>query len=171
MSRLKSRLSESRLKSRLQPRHGSRFDVVVSDYRTSVREWQHAQRAAKSELPALTSEEKRFAQKLGLDEEGYARTVLATKFSAENMHERALALGELVQSILEKIASKWKVQAVVAEMFKERWIVKMQSVSGSAGIAVPREVADDILDSGLTSEVKKLKAIVLDALREAETQE
>ncbi len=167
MARLKSRLNESRYQSRFQPRYVSRFEVDVSDYRTSLREWQRAQTAAKSELPVLTSEQKRFAQKLGIEEEGYARTVLATKFSAEQMHERAVAIGELVQGILGKAAPKWKVQAVVAEMFKERWVVRMQSASGSAAIAVPRDLADDILDSGLTSEVKKLKAIVLDALREA----
>ncbi len=75
-------------------------------------------------------------------------------------------MGELVQSIAAKISAKWKVQAVIAEMFKGRWVVKLESKGSSAAIAVPRELADDILDSGLTAEVKKLRAIVADALAE-----
>ena len=158
----------SRYQSRFKPRYQSKFEIVTSDYTSSIDEWQRAQRATKEELPALSEEQKHFATKLGLSEEAYARSVLAGRYGANRMHERATALGELVQSIAAKISARWKVQAVIAEMFKGRWVIRMESPAGSAAVAVPRELADDILDSGLTSEVKRLKGLVADALSESQ---
>jgi hypothetical protein len=171
MSRLKSRLNESRYQSRFQPRYHSRFEVVISDYTSSIGDWRKAQRAAKKKLPVLSEEQKQVAAKLGITEDAYARSVLAGQYGANTMQKRATALGEIVGGIIAEVNRKCEVTAVIAEMFKGRWIVKMRGPGESFAVAVPRELADDILDSGVTSEVRKLRDLVRDAVERAEVEQ
>jgi hypothetical protein len=141
---------------------------VISDYTSSVDEWRRAQRAEKKELPALSKTQKEVAAKLGISEEAYARSVLAGEYGARRMHEQATALGKLVGDIAAEVRQKCKVTAVLAEMFKSRWIVKLQVPGESFAVAIPRELAEDVLDSGVTSEIRKLRTIVHDAVKGAE---
>jgi hypothetical protein len=99
-----------------------------------------------------------------MSEEAYARSVLAGKLGTDRMKERATALGKLVSEIIADVNRKFEVLAVIAEMFKGRWLVRIQAREKVVVVAVPRELADDVLDSGITSEVRKLRSLVQDAL-------
>jgi hypothetical protein len=76
------------------------------------------------------------------------------------MQGRAFALGELVQSFLERHGSEFRVAAVVADMFNGRWTVRVESSRGTLSLTIPRDLADDVLDSGQASEVAKMKVLI-----------
>ena len=168
MARFKSRLNTSRFGSRFEPRHRSRFEVVISDYTSSIEEWRRAQKVSSKALPALTEEQKRAARKLGVTEEAYARSVLAGQYGAERMEERAVALGEMVGRMAGEIIADCKVASVVAEMFEGRWLVRLGTPAECFVVAIPRELADDVLDAGITVEVKKLRSLVKESLQRSE---
>jgi hypothetical protein len=113
-----------------------------------------------ADLPCLSPEQKEVAKKLGISEDAYARSLLASKFGDERMRQRAHVLGEVIQVLLEKFGSEYRVEAVVADMFNGRWVVRVGFPRGDFDLRVPRELADDVLDSGQPSEVTKLKALV-----------
>jgi hypothetical protein len=155
---------ESKFKDRYGTRYKSRFEVVLSDYTSSVAEWRRAQTAPKEELPVLNEEQRGAARKFGLTEEAYARSILAGNLGAARMHKRAVELGKLVGGIAREVNRKCDVVAVVSEMFKGRWLVRIQTPGGDVVVAVPRDLVDDLLDSEVTSEVRKLRSIVREAL-------
>jgi len=144
-------------------KHAS-FEVVVSDYSVSVDEWRRAQEVRRSDLPELNQEQKEVARKFGVTEEEYARGVLAGLYGRERMSGRAQGLGEEVNKILEGLGPDHRVLAVVAEMFKGRWILRIQTPEKVVNVAIPRELADDVLDSGAVEDFEKLKTRVLSDL-------
>ena len=123
-----------------------KFRVELSDYSVSVDEWARAQNAPKSELPELNEAQKAVAGKFGISEEQYARSVLAKRYGMRRLRTRAVRLGEEVERILRDVSSKSRVTRVVADLARERWVIVLQTPSRQVGIAVPREVGDDLLD-------------------------
>lgn len=147
----------------------SSFNIVVSDYTTSMEEWRRAQQAPKSELPDLTEEQKEVARKFKISVEEYARGVLAGRYGQKRMKERARRLGEQVQSLLDEWGGNDSVVAVIYEMDRLRWIVGIQTSGKTSHVAVPRELADDILDWGLREQIQALKERLLRGLGREET--
>lgn len=143
---------------------GTDFNVVVSGTSTSVSEWTAAMNVPKSEVPKLDPGQKEVARKFGVSEEDYARSLLASELGQKRLHERSRQLGLQVQHILEGLGSDYRVSAVIAEMMKGRWNIRVASPEKVVGILVPRELGDDVLDSGDMQEVEKLRVRVLSAL-------
>ena len=159
MARRRNRL-DSKFETRFKPRIQSRFRVVLSDHTASIEEWRRAQTARTEDLPELSAEQRDVARKLGISPEAYSRSLLAGQYGEERMQGRAFALGELVQSVLQKHGIEFRVTAVVADMFNGRWIVRVESSQGTLSLTIPRDLADDVLDSGQASEVAKMKVLI-----------
>jgi hypothetical protein len=140
------------------------FQVVVSDYTCSLDEWRQAQEAAKSELPELNEAQREVARKFGIGEEEYARSVLAGQYGVRRMAARSRKLGEEVEGVLRELSPKYRVVMVVAEMFRGRWIVRLKSPDKEVGMAIPRELGDDLIDSHLREAAEQLRAKVLYSL-------
>ncbi len=140
------------------------FEIVVSDAIISVDEWRRAQEARRSKLPKLNEQQKEVVRTFGVTEEEYARGLLAELYGQERMRGRGEALGEHVQEILDRLGEKYRVVAVLAEMVRGRWIVRIKTPDRVVGAIIPRELADDVLDSGDMDEVERLRVRVLSAL-------
>jgi len=140
------------------------FKVLVSDFTSSVDEWRHAQQVPKSQLPKLNDEQREVARKFKISEEEYARGVLAGLLGQKRQEARAQNLGEVIQRMLEGSTRHERVIAVIADMFKGRWIVQIQTPKAAINVAVPRELADDVLDWGLREQMEELRARLLYAL-------
>ena len=140
------------------------YAVSVSDYAASVDHWRLAQQATRSQLPKLDQQQKELARKFKVSEEEYARGVLAGIYGQKAMRGRGRSLGEVVQGILDGLGPDHRVVAVFAEMSKGRWIVRIHTPNEVANIAVPRELADDVVDSGATEDIEKLRVCVLSGL-------
>lgn len=145
------------------------FEISVSDHTTSVVEWDRAQLAPRSELPRLTAEQRAVARKFGISEEEYARSVLAGLYGDERMRARARRLGEEVQRMLGRLGDgHYWVKAVIAELLRGRWVVCVRARGNDVNVAIPRELADDVLDSYTTDDLRKLQEKLLSALQPAE---
>jgi hypothetical protein len=134
------------------------FKVEVSDYSVSVDEWRRAQNAPRDELPALSDVQREVANKFGISEEEYARSVLAGRYGARRLRTRARKLGEQIAKILIELSSGCRVVRVVADMARERWVILIQTPTRQVGMSVPREVGDDFLDFETTEATNELKA-------------
>ncbi len=145
------------------------FQVVASDYASSVGEWKRALEAPRAELPKLTSQQKEIVRKFGVTDEEYRRGLLAGLYGQERMRTRGQGLGELVEKILEGLGPGHRLVAVVAEMVKDRWVLRIQTPEKVANVSVPRELADDVLDSSVSDEVEKLRVCVLSGLGRKES--
>jgi hypothetical protein len=140
------------------------FEVQVSDYSSSLEEWRRAMQAPGSVLPKLSDAQKEVARKFKISEAEYARGVLAGLYGNKRMRQRAQRLGERVQAVLEEEGRGDRVIAVRYQMDRLRWILTLRTAEREVNVAVPGEVADDVLDWGLGDQVQDLRRRVLGAL-------
>ncbi len=151
----------SRYQSRFRPRYQSRFEIVVSDFSSSVEEWRRAHQASEPELPALTDQQKEIARRFGVSEQDYARGVLAGKYGNQRMQKRGQTLGGCAVEILAGLGEKYKLLAVLWEGSRLRWMLRIETPDGVVGVPVPFELADDVIDSGVLEEMERLRQLVL----------
>lgn len=137
------------------------FDIFVSDYHCSPEEWKRAMSAPASELPSLSPEQKEVARKMGVQEEGYRRGMLAGQYGNKRMQEKGQRLGELAEEILEKSGKKYRIVAVVWEPDRARWLLRVETPGGSVGVPIPFELVDDVLDAEILQELHRLRKILL----------
>lgn len=136
------------------------FDVHVPDFTSSVEEYHRAQLAPRSELPKLGEEEKEIARKFKISEEEYARGVLAGLYGRERKMARARRLGEAIQEILEGLGGHDHVLSVLCDVDRSRWMVTIQTREGVRNVAVPLELADDVIDWSLREKIDELRSLL-----------
>lgn len=134
------------------------FEIELPDSSVNVEEWRKAQTLPVSKLPKLSGEEKEAARKFGISEEAYARSVKAGEFGHERMLTRAREFGDCIAGILEESGSGI-VDAVKSDPFRGRWLVRLRKPEGII-IEFPRELVDDLLDSGGRSYLEQVKRLV-----------
>ncbi len=149
----------------------AKFEVFVSGYSTSLEEWKRALRAPLSELPELNVWQKEIARKFGISEEEYARSHLSSLYGQERMRSRARELGKAVEEILESLGHACQLTAVVAELSKERWVLRIQTPQKIVSVAVPRDLADDVVDSDTVQDKDRLEALLVSSLKRGEVIE
>lgn len=141
---------------------GRDFDVQLSDYSVTVDEWFQAQKARKSDLPALTQVQRMTARKMGIREEEYQRSVLASQLGELRLESRGEALGKLIAELLPAIGAGLKLESVKGDIETGRWICRIGAGRQRVSVGIPREAADDALDSG--TGVEPLKRLLTSAL-------
>jgi hypothetical protein len=141
------------------------FEVFVSGGSTSVNEYRRAMAAPKSDLPELTEQQKFVAKKLGLSQEEYRRGVLADQMGEKRILGRGRKLGEIVQKLLDGFDGGYRVDALKAEMINDRWLIRIASRERDVVASIPRELADDVLDSGASDQVSRLTSYLQNSVR------
>jgi len=140
---------------------GSKFEVHVSGYRSSAEEWKRAFEAIASELPPLTDQEREIARRFQVSEEDYKRGKLAGILGQKGLEVRGHAFGDQVQYILSGLGDGYHLKAVFWEGQKLRWILRIETPHKLVAVAVPFELADDVLDSAAIQDIERLKNLVL----------
>ncbi len=140
------------------------FDIHLSDYSSSLEDWNKAEKAPLSELPDLSDEERELAQKLGLSEDEYRRHKLVGEYGQERLLTRARALGERVQAILEGARSEYKLSAIFRNVDGGLWILRLEGKADEQDVSISWELADDLLDSGGAEYEERFKNKILSAL-------
>jgi hypothetical protein len=145
---------------------GAQFQVFVSGMSGgSADDWKRAMNAPESELPELSEQQKDVARRMEIPEKEYARGVLVNKYSEERQIERGKKLGEHIDSILDGLGSSYyRLQALVREGLKSRWVARITTPKGIKNVAVPFEIADDVVDSDTVQDIERLKQIILKAV-------
>ena len=137
-----------------------KFEVIVLGQGTSLEDWGRSLQAPLSELPELTNEQKAFARKFGITDEQYARSRLSRKYGQERMMTRGASFGAAVEEILAGLGPGYQLKAVIAEMMKERWVLRIQTPKKIVNVAVDRELADDIVDSDTIQDQERLRELL-----------
>ena len=145
-----------------------KFQVFVSGFSSSIREWRKALDAPASELPELNADQKEIVRKFGITEEEYRRGHLAGVYGQERLRNRSIALGRTVEEILGGFGKGYQLEAVIAEMFKERWVVRIQTPRKTVNVAVDRELGDDIVDSNTIQDQERLEELLRSSLKRSE---
>jgi len=140
------------------------FDVFVSGATSSVEDWQRAKNAPKADLPKLNEEQKEVAHKMGISEEEYARGVLVFQYGESRQRERGQKLGERIDKILESLGEAYRLEALIREGTKFRWVARINTPNDVKNVAIGRELADDIVDSATVQDLERLRVLILEAL-------
>jgi hypothetical protein len=143
----------------------SHFQVFVSGVAGgSDVDWARAENAPDSELPQLSEQQRDIARRMEIPEAEYARGVLVNKYSEERQRDRGKKLGEHIDLILRGLGDSYRLDAMVREGAKLRWIARIAVAEDVKKIAIPFAVADDVLDSGAVQDIERLKRIIFGAL-------
>jgi hypothetical protein len=137
------------------------FQIFVSDLSSSAEEWRRALTASDSELPELTEEQRKWANRFGVAEREYARGLLAAQLGQERTKAKGRALGKLAQEMLDGLGSGYKLIAVLWQGSRSRWLLRVETPSRICGVPVPFEMADDILASDILGEIEHLRLAIL----------
>src|SRR5208337_4686637 len=128
------------------------FNVFVSGVTSSVEDWQKAMNAPKTELPKLNQEQREVARKMGISEEEYARGVLVGQYGEKTQLERGRALGKRIEEILEGLGDPYRLEALIREGVKFRWVARIETPGEPKSVAIAMDLADDIIDSGVVQD-------------------
>lgn len=134
---------------------------------TSAEEWKRAMAVPGSQLPSLSAQQRDIARKFNIPEEEYARNVLAGSYGLERTRKRANDLGEAVQAAIRALDVRYKVTAVIRDVNRLGWVVRIAAPSGDVNVLLSKELADRLLDSGSASEKEQLRISVLSSLEQA----
>ena len=135
----------------------------------SPEDWGQALRAPSSELEGLlTEDDKAFARKFGFAEKDYARSRLLHSYGEKRMKERGAKLGRTVEEILAHLGAGYELKAVISEMMKERWVVRIQTPTQTVNVAIDRGLADDVVDSETIQDLDRLRELLETSLQRSE---
>jgi len=140
------------------------FEVFISGATSSVDDWKRAMSAPESELPELDAQQKEVARRMDIPEKEYARGVLVQKYGELRQRERGQRLGARVDEILDGLGAQYKLDAVIREGTKFRWVVRILTPQEPRNIAVPLDLADDVIDSATIQDLEKLRRAILEGL-------
>jgi hypothetical protein len=140
------------------------FNVFVSGSTSSAEDWQRAMNAPKSELPKLNEEQKDVARKMGMSEEEYARGVLVSQYGEQRQRERGEKLGSKIEAILSGLGEPYRLEAVIREGVKGRWVARIGTAAAPKNVAVGLELADDLIESDTVQDEERLKVLILQSL-------
>jgi hypothetical protein len=133
------------------------FEVVISGGHISQEAWL---KASGSQKPELSDEQKEVARKMGVAEEEYARGVVAMQLGEEAQRGRGRVLGERIQRILESLGSEYKLDAVIRQGTQLRWLARIEVGGKVFAVAIPMELADDVIDAGSDQDTNRLRNLV-----------
>jgi len=101
---------------------------------------------------------------MGIPEKEYARGVLVQKYGEVRQKERGQRLGGRIDEILEGLGSDHKLDAVIREGTKLRWVCRILTPDGPKNIAIPLDLADDVIDSAAVQDIERLRRLLLEGL-------
>ena len=67
----------------------------------------------------------------------------------------------MVEEVLGGLGPDYQLIAVVAEMFKDRWVLRIRAPQKIFNVEVQRELGDEVLDSSTLQDIDQLKNLLL----------
>lgn len=143
-----------------------KFEVKVSGrHGQSEEDRRRAGLVPVEELPPLSPNAKEAARVMGMKEEDMQRLTLATKFAKERLESRTTQLGRVIEEIL---GPDYKLNAVIDDLPKSRWIARIATPKRVVNVAIPSDVGDDIVDWDVIQAREQLRVLLLTNLERSE---
>ena len=140
------------------------FKVFLQNVAAFSEEWKRVLNAPASELPKLNASEKAFARKWGIAEEDYQRMILHAQYKEERVRSRSRELGKIAEEVVTGLGPDYGLAAVIAEMQKDRWMLRFQTPQGIRHVVVPRDLGDELVDWGTLEDKERLRVLLLQGL-------
>jgi hypothetical protein len=109
---------------------------------------------------SLTAEEKDAACKSGITDEQYLRSKLDLAEKGQRLRARATQLGELVERTLQSLGDAYRLVGIGRNIDTLNWTLQVSTPTGFRNVVLPRELVDDVLDSGAARDRDGLKNLV-----------
>ncbi len=140
------------------------FGVYVNNYVCTPDEWHRALSTPADQLPPLNDEQKTRAKSFGVSEEDHTRGVFARLLAEQRMRKHGQDLGHKVEEVLKSLGEDYRLIAVLAELNREGWTIRLQSPARVIEFVIEPADADDFINSLDNRQHEKLRSRVLSAL-------
>lgn len=124
------------------------MEIRVDGNRSSSENWMRAQTASVQELPLLSHEQKSVAAKLGLDNEAYARSVLAGDLERKDLEKKAQQAAQLIERLAPRKISGLRVDSVWLKTLDGKFRFDVEFNGSHALIFVSEDLVNELLESG-----------------------
>ena len=137
------------------------MEIAVDGWRAGAAEREVARSLPAEQLPRLTDDQRAVANKLGIPEEEYARSVAAGERNREALLLKTERLARLLERRLEVSGIDAHVNRVMLRTIQHRFDVELQLNGKTLPLHIEETVVDDYFDGG-SNEAEQRLAHILD---------
>jgi hypothetical protein len=124
------------------------MEIQIDGNRSSSENWLESHRIPVQDLPAISEDEQRVAEKLSISAEEYRRSKYASELTKKQLELRASKVGQLVQNWLRSRRLSGETKGVWLKTFDGKYRVDVDVDGVGQQVLLSEELMDDILDSG-----------------------
>jgi hypothetical protein len=124
------------------------MDIRVDGNRSTSESWLESHRISLQELPSITEDEQRVAEKLAISFDDYRRSKYAADLTKKQLEMRALRVGQLVEGWLRKHNFSAETNGVWLKTLDGKYRIDVDIDGSAQSVFIAEEVMDEILDSG-----------------------
>jgi hypothetical protein len=150
---------EPRLRIEVEKEAGLGAKIGVDGMRFGASESRDAQSIPKEDLPPLTDAQREVARKLGVSEEGYARSFVAGEKTWNLLLDKTKRFADFLQHVTS-VASGARVESVMLRTTERRFDVTVRLGDRSIPVRVKETLVDDLFESGSEQAERNLRRII-----------
>ncbi len=124
------------------------MEIQIDGNRSSSESWLESHRMPLQDLPAISEDEQRVAEKLAISSEDYRRSKYASELTKRQLELRAVKVGQLVEGWLRSHQFKAETRAVWLKTFDGKYRIDVDVDGAAHLVLIAEDLMDDILDSG-----------------------
>lgn len=124
------------------------MEIRIDGNRSSSESWLESYRVPVQELPAISEDEQRVAEKLAISAEDYRRSKYASELTKKQLELRAVKVGQLIESWLRSHQFKAEIKAVWLKTFDGKYRIDVDVDGVAQLVLITEDLMDDVLDSG-----------------------
>jgi hypothetical protein len=161
---------EPKLRAEAQKEASLGVRIGVDGLRFGAKESQEAYSIPREDLPPLTDAQRVVAEKLGISEEGYARSFVAGEKTANWLLEKTKRFVDLLRERVKEFHGDAQVESVILRTTERRLDVEIRLGSRIVPLRVKETLVDDLFESGSEQAEKNLGRVLELALRQKVAQ-
>ena len=136
------------------------MEVRIDGNRSTSESWLEAHRIPLQELPAITDDEQRVAEKLAISSEEYRRSKYAADLTKQQLQLRAFKVGQFVESWLRNHQLLAEVKSVWLKTFDGKFRIDVEINTMQQSVFIAEDLMNDILDSGSSEAQRSLDRLL-----------
>ncbi len=124
------------------------MEIRVDGNRSTSESWMDARRVSLQDLPPISEEEQRVAEKLAISFDEYRRSKYAAELTKKGLQIRASKVGHLVEGWLRGHGFKAETTSVWLKTFDGKYRIDVVVQGDLQSVFVDEGLIDEMLDSG-----------------------
>ncbi len=156
---------EPRLRVEAEKEAGLGVKIGVDGLRFGAKESAEAYSVPKEDLPPLIDAQREVARKLGVSEEGYARSFVAGEKTSNWLLEKTKRFADFLQERVPAFRAGAQVESVILRTTEQRFDVEVRVDGDTIPVRVREALVDDIFESGSERAERNLGRVLDMALR------